>query len=46
MKEIQTHLGDESVTSDYEKLIELTNKLEELQAQQESLYEIWEELSE
>ena len=39
-------LADEEVSSDYEKLLELSNQLEELQSQQEKLYEFWEELSE
>ena len=39
-------LSDPETASDYEKLIELTNKLEELQKEQEKQYEIWEELSE
>lgn len=43
---IQTMLADEEVSSDYEKLLELSNQLEELQSQQEKLYEFWEELSE
>lgn len=43
--EVQTQLSNEEVISDYEKLIELTNRLEELQAEQEKQYEIWEELS-
>ena len=46
INEIQNKLSDSEVTTDYEKLIELTNELEELQAKQEGLYEIWEELSE
>lgn len=41
----QEMLSDEEVAADYEKLIELTKKLEELQAEQEEQYAIWEELS-
>ena len=45
ISEIQQQLSSEEVISDYEKLLELTNQLEELQAEQERQYEIWEELS-
>ena len=45
IEETQTLLSSPEVISDYEKLIELTNKLEELQMLQEEQYEIWEELS-
>lgn len=41
----QKLLASDEVTSDYEKLLELTNKLEELQIEQEKQYSIWEELS-
>ena len=41
----QELLSGEEVAADYEKLIELTNKLEELQKEQEEQYAIWEELS-
>ena len=41
----QELLSSEDVAADYEKLIELTNKLEELQKEQEEQYAIWEELS-
>lgn len=41
----QTLLASEEVASDYERLIELTNQLEQLQAEQEAQYEIWEELA-
>ena len=41
----QELLSGEEVAADYEKLIELTNKLEELQNEQEEQYAIWEELS-
>ena len=38
-------LAEPETASDYEKLIELTGRLEQLQAEQEAQYEIWEELS-
>lgn len=44
--QVQTLLSSEEVAADYEQLLELTNKLEQLQAQQEEQYEIWAELSE
>ena len=34
------------VSSDYEKMLELTNKIDEEQRKLESLYSEWEELSE
>ena len=43
--EVQQALASDEVISDYEKLLELTNRLEALQAEQEQWYEIWEELS-
>ena len=46
IEEIQSLLTSEEVVADYEKLIELTNKLEQLQQEQEEQYLIWEELSE
>ena len=46
IEKTQAMLSDPETASDYEKLIELTNKLEELQKEQEKQYEIWEELSE
>ncbi len=46
IEKIQQLLSDNETASDYEKLIELTNKLEELQIEQEKQYVIWEELSE
>ena len=46
IEKTQAMLSDPETASDYEKLIELTNKLEELQNEQEKQYEIWEELSE
>lgn len=45
ISEIQQQLSSEEVISDYEKLLELTNLLERLQAEQDRQYEIWEELS-
>ena len=39
-------LSSEETASDYEKLIELTQKLEELQGEQEEQYALWAELSE
>ena len=41
----QNLLTSEEVASDYERLLELTNQLEQLQAEQEAQYEIWEELA-
>ncbi len=46
IEEMQQLLSSEEVVADYEKLIELTNKLEQLQAEQEEQYQIWEQLSE
>ena len=43
--EVQQALASDEVISDYEKLLELTNRLEALQTEQEQWYEIWEELS-
>ena len=40
----QELLSSEEVAADYEKLMELSNLLEDLQKQQEEQYEIWEEL--
>ena len=45
IERVQTLLASEEVISDYERLLELTNELEQLQAEQEQQYEIWEELS-
>ena len=42
---VQQALSSEEVLSDYEKLMELSNRMEELQSEQEHWYEIWEELS-
>lgn len=43
--EVNELLSDPQVTSDYQRLIELSGKLEELKAKQEQLYEQWAELS-
>ena len=43
---MQELLASEEVAADYEKLIELTQKLENLQSEQEEQYKIWEEFSE
>ena len=45
MEKVKEQLADPQVTSDYQKLIELSGKLEELKAKQEQLYEQWAELS-
>lgn len=45
MEEVNALLSDPLVTSDYQKLIELSSKLDELKAKQEQLYEQWAELS-
>lgn len=46
IEKAQALLSSDEVAADYEKLIELTNKLEKLQQEQEEQYRIWEELSE
>lgn len=46
IEEVQKLLSSDEAASNYEKLLELTNKLEELQIEQEKQYAIWEELSE
>lgn len=46
IEKTQTLLSSEEVVADYEKLIELTTKLEQLRQEQEEQYLIWEELSE
>lgn len=46
IEKTQALLSSEEVAADYEKLIELTSKLEQLQQEQEEQYLIWEELSE
>lgn len=45
MEKVNKQLADPEVTSDYQKLIELSGKLEELKTKQEQLYEQWAELS-
>lgn len=45
IEKTQALLASEEVAADYEKLIELTNRLEQLQQEQEEQYLIWEELS-
>lgn len=45
MEKVNEQLADPQVTSDYQKLIELSGKLEELKAKREQLYEQWAELS-
>lgn len=44
MEKVNKQLADPQVTSDYQKLIELSGKLEELKTKQEQLYEQWAEL--
>lgn len=46
IEELHAQMNDESVMSDYEKLSEITSLLESNQAELDSLYEKWEELSE
>lgn len=46
IEELQTLLASEEVTSDYEKLMELSSKLEKLQKEQTQAFELWEELME
>ena len=46
IEEVQSLMASPEVSGDYEKLIELTGKLEELQARLDEQYEIWESLSE
>lgn len=46
IEKTQALLSSEEVVADYEKLIELTNRLEQLRQEQEEQYLIWEELSE
>ena len=45
IERVEALLASDETASDYEKLIELTNELEQLSAEQEKQYEIWEELS-
>lgn len=46
IEEIQTLLQSDEVVGDYERLMELTAKLESLQAEQAQAFEIWEALME
>ena len=46
ISETEAKLSTEEVISDYEKLLELTKVLEDLQSQQEKAYEQWETLQE
>lgn len=46
IEKTQALISSEEVAADYEKLIELTNRLEQLRQEQEEQYLIWEELSE
>lgn len=46
IEEVQSLMASPEVSGDYERLIELTGKLEELQARLDGQYEIWESLSE
>lgn len=45
IEEINSKLASDEIISDYEKVIELTNLLEEKQSELELAYETWEELS-
>ena len=45
IERVSALLATEEVASDYERLIELTNELEQLNSEQEKQYEIWEDLS-
>ena len=45
IEQVQALLATEEVASDYERLMELTQKLEELQKVQEEQYSLWETLS-
>lgn len=46
IEEVQSFMASPEVSGDYERLLELTGKLEELQARLDEQYEIWESLSE
>lgn len=46
IEEVQALLEGEEVSSDYEKLLEVTNTLEQLQKSQEEEYKHWEQLQE
>ena len=45
IEEIQTLLSTEETAADYERLMELSERLEVLQKEQEEQYEIWEQLA-
>ena len=45
IEETQTLLSTDEVAADYEKVLELTAKLEQLQNEQSAQYEIWESLA-
>ena len=45
IEEIQTLLASEEVAADYERLLELTARLETLQHEQEEQYSVWEKLA-
>ena len=45
IKAVEAELQSEEVTSDYEKLMALTKKLEELQNEQAEVFELWESLA-
>lgn len=45
IEEIQALLSTDEIAGDYEKVLELSAKLEALQTEQEAQYEIWEELA-
>lgn len=46
IEKVQSFMASPEVSGDYERLLELTGKLEELQARLDDQYEIWESLSE
>ena len=45
IEETQNLLATEEVVSDYEKLMKLSDRLEQLQKEQEEQYAVWEELA-
>ena len=45
IEETQALLSSDEVAADYERVLELTAKLEQLQSEQEAQYEIWESLA-
>ena len=46
LNDLNAEMNSPEVSSDYEKMLELTNKIDEEQRKLESLYSEWEELSE